>query len=162
MKRYGPSPLYIIPSVVIGAVVLFLTIAFFFKGRYWGIGFGIFFFIPLILILLFVNYRFILIDQEKLCIKGIFGKRCFKWEDIEDVETKRLGIRNTLWIRTKEHTAIVPMIFSDLKGLREELEARLGERFKADKWHRSPADLLLLYLTALFLLTITLTKLFLR
>ncbi|BAT71197.1 conserved hypothetical protein [Thermosulfidibacter takaii ABI70S6] len=148
--------------MVIGAVVIFLTVAFFLKGKYWGISFGVFFLIPLVFILLFINYRFILLDDKKLCLKSIFGKRCFRWDEIESVETQRLGIRNTLWIRAKDKVLIVPLIFSNLEDLCSRLGERLQDRFKATSLRRSTIDLILLYLTALFLLTITLSKLLLR
>lgn len=161
MKRYGPSPLYIIPSVVIGAVVLFLTVAFFFKGKIWGVGFALFFALPLFFILLFVNYRFIYLSDSEICVKGLLGKRCFSWDQVELIEVRKLGIRNVLWIQCTDGVSIVPLVFGDLEGIYKSLKEIVPEKVK-DGWKRSQMDILLLYMTAAFLLFTTLSKFLLR
>ncbi len=161
-KRYGPSPLYIIPSAVIGAVVALLTLAFFAKGKVWGIGFGLLFLVPLTAILLFINFRFLVIKDEDICSRTVFGTRCIPKDQIEKVAVKRLGMRKVLWIQAQDNVMIVPLIFRDIQGLKRSLTEALGNRVDQEGWSRSVIDIALLYLTALFLVAVVLGRLLLR
>ncbi len=161
MKRFGPSPLYIIPSVVIWAVVLFLNLAFLQKGRVWGVGFFVLFLAPITVLLLFVNFRYLILKEDSLCFRTILGTRCIPLDEIEGVELKRLGIRKVIWVRARDGVIISPLIFGNLEALKTALSERLGDRCQREGWDRSMGDALLLYLTALFLLTIVASKLIL-
>ncbi len=157
--RFGPSPIYIVPSVVIGLVVTFIDVAFFMKGIGWGVIFSALFLIPLLFIIFYINYRFIEIYDDALCVEGIFGSRCFPWDQIESVEVKRVGMRNVLWIQTDSDVQLVPIIFKDIEVLRRAISDRLGDKCKGDRWERSSVDLILLYMAALFLLFVVFSKL---
>ncbi len=158
MKKFGPDMIYLIPSAVIGAVILLLTVAFFFKGKAWGLIFLFFFALPVVFILTFINFRFLHIHEDKLCVVSIFGKRCFPWDAITQVKTARLGMRNVLWIEAGDSAQIVPLIFSHLQLIKRLMAEKLGDRCESEGWERSHIDLILLYMTAGFLAFIVISK----
>ncbi len=159
MKRFKPSFLYIVPSVIIGAISLFLCLALIFKNKTAGLLFLVVVLIPLIFILIFINFRFITIEDEKMCFKTLLTKRCLDFKNIEHVRVQRIGMRNVLWVESKDGSIITPLIFSDIKSLRDTLKEMLGEKVSLDNWRRSTMDLILLYLATVFLIFVVLVKL---
>ena len=157
--RFGPSPVYIVPSAVIGLVVIFIDVAFFMKGTGWGVIFSLLFLVPLLFILFYINYKFIEVYDDALCVEGIFGSKCFPWEQIESVEVKRVGMRNVLWIQAGSDVQLVPLIFKDTEAIRKAISEKIGDRCRGDRWERSSVDLILLYMTAFFLLFVVFSKL---
>ncbi len=158
MKRFGTSVIYIVPSIVIGLVSLLLGVLLIFKSKVAGIAFFALVFIPLSFILIYMNYRSLLMDDSQLCLRTIFSKKCLLWDRIKSVRVERLGMRNALWIEADDFTLITPLTFSNLKELRDFLSQKLGNRVSFEGWRRSIVDLVMLYLAMLFLLFVVLIK----
>lgn len=158
MKKFGPSWIFIIPSIVIEVITLFLGIALLFKAKTLGIGFFILVFVPLTFILLFVNYRKIVIHQDKICFHSLFSKKCLSYEKIKNVDLRKIGVRNTLWVEHENGLIITPMVFSKPASLKEAFEEKLGEKVSDENWKYSSLDIALLYLAAIFLVFVVLIR----
>ncbi|NPA15304.1 MAG: hypothetical protein GXO44_01995 [Deferribacteres bacterium] len=158
MRKFGPSVVYIVPSVVIGLISLFLGVFLLLKSKVAGIAFFALVFLPLSFILLYLNYRSLFVDDSQLCLKTVLGKKCVSWDKVRSVRVEKLGMRNVLWIDGEDVTLITPLIFSDLKGLKDFLVEKVGEKVSSEGWQRSLIDLLMLYFAMFFLLFVVLIK----
>jgi len=151
---FGPSPIYMIPSAVIGVV---LWAYFFYLLHYSGklsLIFLVIFAVPITLLVFYINYRVIKVEDNGLVFYSLFGKKKLAFEAINSIRVVKVGMRKVLWVESEKGILIIPFVFSRIANLRDVLKERLGEVIDVEGWERSLSDIILLYFIAILLLLV--------
>lgn len=155
---FGPSPIYIFPSVVIGIVVFAFFFYLYESGSPFTYIFLVIFAIPITLMLLYTNLRTLKVYEDRLTIYSIFGKTEIPFDSISLVKVMRIGIRNVLLIEADGRIYLTPFVFSSVAELKDILVEKLGNKVERVGWERSIGDIILIYLIAILLLLVFLVK----
>ncbi len=151
---FGPSPIYLIPTFVVGVVVW----AYFFHllrlDHKLALVFMVIFAIPITFLLFFTNYRVIRITDDSITLYSIFGKKRIPLDSIIAVKVVKLGFRKVLWLESKEGITVSPFVFSKISDLQDVLRGKLRDLVDVDGWERSLTDIVFLYLIAILLILV--------
>ncbi len=165
MKRFK-----VLPIILIGYTILIFSYTAFFARllKHYG-KFNLSSFILILLVIPVLVYYISLlakevkVDDEGICVKGIFRKKEFKWENMDSVMVTH-GRKTFIFLTLKDGTSA---IIDDTLGNFEELMKIIGKNVKKealpDDWDRivnsykrSNFSIILVYIAGLLLLFVVL------